>query len=80
MRLRLISIMSQLLVPRVDRSKILLFQELYFGKKKAPIKSTVKEAVCTICEKGLEEGVSVTGKQIGQKMRFFCQYHLPKDI
>jgi len=72
--------MSQVLVTRVDRNKILLFQDLYFGKKKALVTTTVKEAVCTICENGLEEGVSVTGKKIGQKMRFFCQKHLPKDI
>jgi hypothetical protein len=71
--------MSQVLVPRVARSKTLLFQDLYFSKRRAPVKSTVKEAMCTICDKGLDEGISVTAKQVGQKMRFFCQYHIPKD-
>ncbi|NHI02894.1 hypothetical protein DYY67_0015 [Candidatus Nitrosotalea sp. TS] len=71
--------MSQILVPHVDGRKTLLFQDLYFSKRRASVKSTVKEATCTICDKGLEEGTSVTAKQVGQKMRFFCQYHLPKD-
>jgi len=72
--------MSQILVPSVDKSQVLLFQDLYYERKKAPVQSAVKEAVCTICEKGLEDGVSVTAKKIGQKMRLFCQYHMPKDI
>jgi len=72
--------MSQMLAPRIDRSKILLFQELYFSRKRLSVKSAVKEAACTICDKGLDQGVSVTAKKIGQKMRFFCQYHLPNDF
>ena len=71
--------MSQILAPAVDANKVLL-HDLYFIKKRAPIQSTVTEATCTICDKGLGEGVSVTAKKIGQKMRLFCQYHLPKDI
>jgi hypothetical protein len=71
--------MSQILAHAADANKILLY-DLYFIKKRAPLKSTVTEAVCTICDKGLGEGVSVTAKKIGQKMRLFCQYHLPLDI
>ena len=72
--------MSQILVPRQNRNEILLFQDLYFVRKEAPVKAGVKEAVCSICEKGLEEGLSVTAKTIRQKTRFFCQYHLPADF
>jgi hypothetical protein len=72
--------MSQVLAPRIDRNKAVLFQDLYFIKKPASVKSAVQEVACTICDKGLAEGISVTAKQIGQKMRFFCQYHLPKDF
>ncbi|MGI0072546.1 MAG: hypothetical protein ACREA3_01890 [Nitrosotalea sp.] len=72
--------MFQVLEHVVDRNNILLFQDLYFVKKRMPVKSTVIEAACTICDKGLDEGVSVTVKKIGQRMRFFCQYHLPKDV
>jgi len=72
--------MSQILAPRQNRNEILLFQDLYFVRKEAPVKTGVKEAVCSICEKGLEEGLSVTAKTIRQKTRFFCQYHLPADF
>jgi hypothetical protein len=72
--------MSQVLAPRIDKSKILLFHDLYFAKKRPLIKSTVEEVACAICDKGLNEGTSVTAKKIGQRMRFFCQYHLPKDF
>jgi len=72
--------MSQILVPRQKRSEILLFQDLYFVKKATPVKTAVQEAMCSICEKALEDGVSVTAKTIRQKTRFFCQYHLPSDF
>jgi hypothetical protein len=72
--------MSQILAPRQNRNEILLFQDLYFVKKIAPLKTAVKEAVCSICEKGLEDGVSITAKTIREKTRFFCQYHLPVDF
>jgi hypothetical protein len=72
--------MSQILAPRQNRNEILLFQDLYFIRKGTPVKTAVKEAVCSICEKGLEAGVSVTAKTIWQKTRFFCQYHLPNDF
>jgi len=71
--------MSQILAHAVDANKILL-HDLYFAKKKTPIKSTATEVACTICDKGLGEEVSVTAKKIGQKIRFFCQHHLPADI
>ncbi|MDE1829858.1 MAG: hypothetical protein KGI25_06015 [Thaumarchaeota archaeon] len=71
--------MSQMLNPRINRVNVLLFQDLYFSKKKAQVDSTVREVICEICDTSLDDGVSVTAKRIGQKMRFFCQYHLPKD-
>jgi hypothetical protein len=70
---------SQILAPRSNRNEILLFQDLYFVRKVAPVKTAVKEAMCSICEKGLEEGVSVTAKTTRQKIRFFCQYHIPDN-
>jgi len=72
--------MSQSLDQRQNRNEILLFQDLYFVKKNAPVMTAAAEVVCSICEKGLEEGVSVTAKTIRQKTRFFCQYHLPVDF
>jgi len=72
--------MSQILAPRQNRNEILLFQDLYFIKKISSLKTAVKEAVCSICEKGLEDGVAITAKTIREKTRFFCQYHLPVDF
>jgi len=71
--------MSQILIPEFGKTKSLLFQDLYFVAKKAPVRSTVKEATCTMCRKGLEDGVSVTAKRIGLSLRLFCQYHLPEE-
>jgi len=72
--------MSQILAPRQNRNEILLFQDLYFVKKTPAVKTAVIEAICSICEKGLEDGVSITAKTIREKTRFFCQYHLPIDF
>ena len=69
--------MSQVL-EHADRNSVLL-QDLYFIKKRTPVKSSVAEVMCTICDKSLDDGISVTAKKIGRSMRFFCQYHLPKD-
>ena len=71
--------MSQILTHAVDSNNILL-HDLYFIKKRASLKSAVTEAACMICDKDLGDGVSITAKKIGQKMRLFCQYHLPIDI
>ena len=72
--------MSQILAPRQNRNEILLFQDLYFVKRASTLKTAVKEAACSICEKGLEDGVAITAKTIREKIRFFCQYHLPADF
>ncbi len=69
-----------MLVARQNRNEILLLQDLYFGKKRAPVITSVKEAVCVICDKGLDDGLSITARTIRQRTRFFCQYHLPKDL
>ncbi len=76
----LLMCMSQILAQRQNRNESLLFQDLYFVTKGTPVKTAVKEAVCSICKKGLEEGVSVTAKTIEQKTRFFCQYHIPDNF
>jgi hypothetical protein len=73
--------MSQILIPEFGKGsdKSLLFQDLYFITKKAPVKTTVNEATCNICQKGLEDGMSVTAKRVGMKFRLFCQYHIPEE-
>ncbi len=68
--------MSQMMARRYRFSSNLLFQDLYFVRKGAFVKSEVSEAICSDCGKGLEDGVSVTAKVVRQKTKFFCQYHL----
>jgi hypothetical protein len=72
--------MSLIFAPRLNRNELLLFQDLYFVKKEAPLKTDAKKAICSICEKGLEDGVSVTAKTIMEKTKFYCQYHLPSNF
>jgi len=69
--------MSQMLVHKQKRSENLLFQDLYFIRKSPDVKSGVEEVVCDICKKGLEDGLSVTAKTIGQKTKLFCGSHFP---
>jgi hypothetical protein len=71
--------MSQILIPDFDRSKSLLFQDLYYPRKKPIVKTTVAEAACTVCQKGLEDGLSITAKRVGLNLRLFCQYHIPQE-
>lgn len=77
MRLRESIHMSQLLVQRLKRSDLLLLQDLYFPLQRTQLKTSVKAAVCNVCRKGLDDGLSVTAKKIGQKTNFFCKNHLP---
>ena len=72
--------MSQILATRQNRNEILLFQDLYFAKNTSTLKTAVKEAACSICEKGLEDGLAITAKPVRGKTMFFCQYHLPVDF
>jgi len=71
--------MSQILIPDFDRSKSLLFQDLYYARKKPIVKTTVSEAACAVCQKGLDDGLSITAKRVGLNMRLFCQYHIPQE-
>lgn len=73
-------VMSQVLTPRTRMGDTLLFQDLYFTRKRTEVRSTVREAVCIICKRGLEEGVSITAKKVDGQMRFFCHYHLLMDF
>lgn len=70
--------MSQMLVPKQNRHESLLFQDLYFVQKPIVVKSSVIEAVCSICKKGLEDGLSVTAVPIENKTRLYCENHFSK--
>jgi len=70
--------MSQMLVSKQKRNEKLLFQDLYFVQKPVSIKSSVTEAVCDLCKKGIDEGLSVTAISIDNKLRLYCNNHFPK--
>ena len=78
MRLRLIIGMSQILLAGGRKDEPVLFQDLFFAQKKESIETTVSEAICTICAKGLDEGISITATLTDSKMKLFCQYHIPR--
>jgi hypothetical protein len=71
--------MSQILIPDFGKSKSLLFQDLYFARKKPVVHTTVTEAICTVCQKGLDDGMSIAAKRMGLNLRLFCQYHVPQE-
>jgi hypothetical protein len=67
-----------MLVSNQKRNEMLLFQDLYFIQKPASIKTAVTEALCDICKKGLEDGLSVTAIPVDKKIRLYCDSHFPK--
>ena len=70
--------MSQVLVSKKNRNESLLFQDLYFVQKPVEVKSSVNEAVCEICKKGLDDSLSVTATTIDNKIRLYCDNHFPR--
>ena len=70
--------MSQMLVSNQKRNEMLLFQDLYFVQKPVSVKTSAIEAVCDLCKKGLEDGLSVTAIPTNKKIRLYCDNHFPK--
>ena len=69
--------MSQILVSKKINEN-LLFQDLYFIPKPVSVKTSATEAVCDLCKKGLEDGLSVTAIPFDNKLRLYCDNHFPK--
>lgn len=55
-------------------AKSTLIQDLYF-KKTSEVKSSVSEAECYICGKGLQDGYRITAKTLSNGMALFCNVH-----
>jgi len=70
--------MSQILLAGGRKDESVLFQDLFFAQRKESIETTVSEATCAICAKGLDEGISITATLTDSKMKLFCQYHMPR--
>jgi len=71
--------MSQILVLKQKSKERLLFQDLYFVQKPVSIKSSANEAMCDVCKKGLEDGLSVTAISTDNKIRLYCDNHFQKQ-
>jgi hypothetical protein len=41
------------------------------------VESTAKQTKCCVCNKGLEEGFSITAKNTFLGIVFFCEIHYP---
>ena len=70
--------MSQVLISKQKRNEMLLFQDLYFIQNSVSVKSSVTEAVCSVCKKGLEDGLSITAITTDNKTRLYCENHFLK--
>jgi hypothetical protein len=68
-----------MLVSKQKSKERLLFQDLYFVQKPVSIKSSANEAVCDVCKKGLEDGLSVTAISADKKIRLYCDNHFQKQ-
>ena len=67
-----------MLVSNQKRNEMLLFQDLYFVQKPVSVKTSVTDAVCNICKKGLDDNLSVTAISTDKKIRLCCSIHFPK--
>jgi len=70
--------MSQMLISNQKRNEMLLFQDLYFVQKPVSVKTSVSDAVCDLCKKGLDDNLSVTAISTDNKIRLYCANHFPK--
>jgi len=52
-----------------------LIQDVFLKESKTFVESTTKQTKCCICNKGLEEGFSVTAKNTSFGTVFFCEIH-----
>ncbi len=58
------------------KPKNALIHDIVFSNKKFTMNSSANIAKCDVCEKGLEDGFSVTAKSVIKETMFFCEVHL----
>ena len=64
--------MSQMLETKFPSS---LYQDLVFQKRSFVLESSAKEATCYVCNKGLNEGYTITAKNTALGTLLFCDKH-----
>ena len=70
--------MSQVMASPKTRGSALI-QDLFLSEPKTFVKSTAKQTKCCVCNKGLEEGFSITAKNTSLGTVFFCNVHYPSE-
>ena len=71
MRSGVITSMSQVLAT----AKSGLIRGFVVSQKKSFMASTASFAKCNVCDKGIEDGYSITAKSIQKRTFFFCDEH-----
>ncbi len=70
--------MSQILaIPKTKSSA--LIQDVLLKDQKIFVESTAKQATCCVCNKGLNDGFSITAKNTSLGIVFFCDRHYPLE-
>ena len=67
-------IMNQIIASTKFRRSALI-QDISFSRKRPLIISSTNLAKCAICDKGIEDGFSVTAKSLPKRTAFFCDVH-----
>ncbi len=64
--------MSQIMSHVVSKH---LLQDYHFDSVRFALKSTATSADCFVCGKGLQDGVSITAKNVRSETILFCDEH-----
>ena len=56
-----------------------IYQDLVFEKTKFVVDTLAKEARCYVCNKGMEDGYSITAKNTAFGSLLFCDKHHSSD-
>ena len=52
-----------------------IYQDLTFPKRKHVLETHAKEARCYVCDKGMQDGYSITAKNTAFGTLLFCNKH-----
>ncbi len=65
--------MNQIIASPKFRSA--LIQDILFSRKRPLMASSTNFAKCAVCDKGVDDGFSVTAKSLPKRTAFFCDVH-----
>lgn len=56
-----------------------LYHDIVFPTPKTALKSSAMVPQCYVCQQGLENKVTLSARNIGSTVLFFCDLHYPKS-